>query len=216
LGDTSTDPTIPDPVQSPAAQPPAQAPVTDPAGQDKPPAEPAAVDYKALYEQTQTKLTKAEQLARERKDKAKRLDEIEAAQQTEAERAAARATAAEKQLTTLRRRAVDAEIRAAATGWAAPADAPLYLTDRDRYVGEDGEIDTASITADLGAVLSERPHLARFDGPRRPAPDPAQGARQTGPVGLGAQITDAETRGDWAAAIALKNQRLSELAQKQR
>ena len=50
----------------------------------------------------------------------------------------------------------------------------------------------------------------------RPAPDPSQGARQSGPVGQAAQLADAEARGDWATAIRLKNARLAELAQQQR
>ncbi|MCX2950850.1 hypothetical protein [Lentzea sp. NEAU-D7] len=210
---TSTTDTPPaNPVQAPASPPapPAAPPVTDPAtdAADTP-------DFKALYEQAQAKLTKAETTARENRDKAKRLDEIEAAQQTETERATARATAVEQQLATMRRLALDAEIRAAATGWADPSDAPRYLDDRDRYLTEDGAIDTAAITADLAAVLTQRPHLARVDGPRRPAPDPSQGQRN-GPSGVAEQIRDAEARGDWTTAISLKNQRLAEQAREQR
>ncbi|MCP2092668.1 MULTISPECIES: hypothetical protein [Actinosynnema] len=169
-----------------------------------------------MYEQTRTKLTSAENRAREHRDKARRLDEIEAANKTDAERAAERATTAEAQLVALRRVAVDAEIRAAATGWADPTDAPRYLDERDRYLTEDGRIDTAAITADLGAVLAQRPHLARVDGPRRPAPDPSQGQRSGGPSGIAEQIRDAEARGDWATAIGLKNRLLAEQARTQR
>ncbi|MEV6907583.1 hypothetical protein [Amycolatopsis sp. NPDC051071] len=179
----------------------------------------AEVDYKALFEQTQAKLSKAEKTAKDHKSKAAKLDAIEAEQQTDAEKAAQRAESAEQQLTVLRRRAVDAEIRAAASGWADPTDAPRYLDDRDRYVTTDGEIDTTTITADLAAVLLARPHLARTGepaGPRRPAPDPSQGARQSGPAGYDSQIADAEKRGDWATAITLKNQRLAEQAAQKR
>src|SRR2546421_12054898 len=77
------------------------------------PDQPVEPDYKALYEQAQTKLTRAEQAAREHKTKATRLDEIEAAQQSETEKAAKRAEAAEQQVAALRRQAADAEIRAA-------------------------------------------------------------------------------------------------------
>jgi hypothetical protein len=111
---------------------------------------------------------------------------------------------------------VDAEIRAAATGWAAPTDAPRYLDDRDRYLREDGQVDAAAIAADLAAVLTRRPHLARVDGPRRPAPDPSQGQREGGPSGIAEQIREAEARGDWATAISLKNARLAEQARQQR
>ena len=179
----------------------------------------AEVDYKALFEQAQAKLSKAEKTAKEHKSKAAKLDAIEVEQQTDAEKAAQRAESAEKQVAVLRRRAVDAEIRAAASGWADPTDAPRYLDDRDRYVNTDGEIDTATIAADLAAVLLARPHLARTgeqSSPRRPAPDPSQGARQSGPAGYDSQIADAEKRGDWATAITLKNQRLAEQAANQR
>lgn len=148
--------------------------------------------------------------------KAKRLDEIEAAQQSEAERATARASTLEQQLATVRRAAVEASIRAAATGWADPTDAPRYLDDRDRYIGADGTVDTDAITADLAAILTQRPHLARTDGPRRPAPDPSQGQRLTGPSGVAEQIREAEARGDWATAISLKNQQLVTQAREQR
>ncbi|NKE61751.1 hypothetical protein FXN61_35330, partial [Lentzea sp. PSKA42] len=133
-GDTNPAPETAAPPATPGEQP------------GGPPAEP---DYKALYEQATAKLTTAETAARENSEKAKRLDEIEAANKTEAERANDRATAVEKQLATIRRFAVDAEIRAAATGWADPTDAPRYLDDRDRYISEDGTVDTAAITADL-------------------------------------------------------------------
>ncbi|CRK55435.1 ORF2 [Alloactinosynnema sp. L-07] len=173
-------------------------------------------DFKSLYEQAQAKLTRAEQTARDHSAKANRLDELEAAQQTEAEKATARAEQAEAAAVALRRRAVDAEIRAAATGWADPSDAPRYLDDRDRYVSADGEIDTAAIGTDLAAVLTARPHLTRAEGPRRPAPDLSQGPRPGGPAGgVDAQITAAEQAGDWATAITLKNQRLAEMARKQ-
>jgi len=169
-------------------------------------------DYKALYEQAQAKLTTAEQTARTHRDKARKFDAMEAAQLSETEKAAARAETAERQVTELRRRAVDAEIRAAATSWASPADAPLYLSDRDKYVQADGEIDTAAIPADLAAVLAGRPHLARVDGPRRPAPDPSQGARPGAVASLDTQITAAEKSGDWREAIRLKARRALELA----
>ncbi|MFD8494258.1 hypothetical protein [Amycolatopsis sp. NPDC059657] len=202
---------------APAADIPAASPAaTEQSATSPVPAGDAIVDYKALYEKAQGKLSKAEQAAKEHKAKATRLDELEAAQQSDAEKATARAQAAEQQVDALRRKAVDAEIRAAASGWADPTDAPRYLDDRDRYIGEGGEIDTTTITADLAAVLLARPHLARTaDGVavRRPAPDPSQGARQSGPAGYDSRIAEAERAGDWATAITLKNQRLAEQAQ---
>ncbi|WP_328611774.1 hypothetical protein OG943_22530 [Amycolatopsis sp. NBC_00345] len=205
---------------NPAA--PSTAPAPAETGQPGTPAEAgqaAEVDYRALLEQVQAKLSKAEKTAKEHKSKAAKLDAIEAEQQTDTEKAAQRAEAAEKQVAVLRRRAMDAEIRAAASSWADPTDAPRYLDDRDHYISADGEIDIKTIAADLAAVLLARPHLARPGepaAPRRPAPDPSQGARSSGPAGYDSQIADAEKRGDWATAITLKNQRLAEQARQQR
>jgi hypothetical protein len=202
----------PVPVPEAPGQPPTS-PGPEPTG------EPAPVDYKALYDQTHARLTTAEQTARELADKAAKYDQHQAAQLSDTEKAEARAEAAEQQIIALRRLAVDAEIRAAASGWADATDAPRYLDDRDKYLTADGEIDTAAISADLAAVLLARPHLARGDSPggggRRPAPDPSQGARTTGPAGIDAQIAEAERTGDWATAISLKNQRLALQARQQ-
>lgn len=57
--------------------------------------------------------------------------------------------------------------------------------------------------ADADALLA----LFPTEGPRRPAPDPTQGAR--GPVDLRAQIRDAEAKGDLSEAIRLKMQALA-------
>ncbi|MBP2320483.1 hypothetical protein JOF56_000868 [Kibdelosporangium banguiense] len=211
-----SDEQIPAPHSQSSTVPPEQP--TPPPADPAPTGEPSAVDYKALYEQTQTRLTTAEQTARDHADKAAKYDDHQAAQLSDTEKAVARAEAAEQQVTTLRRLAVDAEIRAAAAGWADPTDAPRYLDDRDKYVTPDGVIDTAAITTDLAAVLLARPHLARTDTPgvRRPAPDLSQGARTNGPAGIDTQIAEAEKNGDWATAISLKNQRLAQQASQQR
>jgi hypothetical protein len=109
-------------------------------------------------------------------DKARRLDEIEAANASDLERAAARADDAERRAGELLTRAVTAEVRAAAAAtWADPDDAPRYL-DLTGYVDDAGAIDTDAIARDLDAVLKAKPHLARTDPQLRvPPPDPAQG-----------------------------------------
>jgi hypothetical protein len=123
----NTPPTPKPPVQPPSATSPALEPPTSTpsaAGIAEEPGKESGPDYRALYEEARTKLTGAEAKARENREKARRLDEIEAANKSDAEKAAERATAAEAQLAALRRTAVDAEIRAAASGWADPTDAP--------------------------------------------------------------------------------------------
>lgn len=185
-----------------------QQPATgSPAGTtDKPDTTP---DYKSLYEQTLTQSRKWESRAKENVGKAKKWDDAEAANRTEAEKNAERAEQAETRAKSALTSAVNAEIRAAALGWANPADAPRYLDDKDRYVGEDGDIDTKAIAEDVAAVLKERPHLAASSsdkGRRGPNPDPSQGHR--GSASVGDQIREAERKGDHREALRLKTEQL--------
>ncbi|WP_394360726.1 hypothetical protein [Amycolatopsis sp. SB7-3] len=163
-------------------------------------------DYQKLYEQAVAQSRKWESRARENRNKAKQWDEAEEANRTEAEKSAARAEQAEARAKAALTAAVNAEIRAAAHGWATPADAPRYLDEKDRYVGEDGEIDVKAIAADVAAVLKDRPHLAAATGRRGPSPDAGQGAR--GGVSVADQISEAERKGDTREALRLKTQQL--------
>ncbi len=164
-------------------------------------------DFEALYKQLQAQARKWETRAKDNAGKAKKWDEAEAANRTDVEQAADRAEKAEARAQAALTAAVSAEIRAAAHGWANPADAPRYLDDKTRYVGDVGEIDTTSIAEDVAAVLKDRPHLAAAkDGKRGPAPDASQGAR--GGTSIADQIRVAERKGDHRAALALKTQQL--------
>lgn len=79
-------------------------------------------------------------------------------------------------------RILRAEIRAAATGVLAdPLDALRFPESVDLSafeVGEDGSVDSDAITAAIGALVKAKPYLAAQGGPRKPAPDPAQGPRR--------------------------------------
>ncbi|SFO82586.1 hypothetical protein SAMN05421810_10184 [Amycolatopsis arida] len=164
-------------------------------------------DYRKLYEQVLAQSRKWESRAKENSAKAKRLDEIEEANRTEAEKHQARAEQAEARARAAITSAINAEIRAAAHGWANPADAPRYLDDKDRYVGDNGEIDLAAIAEDVAAVLKDRPHLAAAEAGRRgPNPDPGQGHR--GGLSISDQIREAERKGDHREALRLKTQQL--------
>ncbi|MBB5154965.1 hypothetical protein [Saccharopolyspora phatthalungensis] len=188
----------------PGTQSPAGKPADEKSTQDEP-----EKDYRKLYEQTLAQSRKWESRARENRDKAKKWDEAEEANRTEAEKNAARADEAEARAKSALTSAINAEIRAAAHGWATPADAPRYLDDKARYVTEDGEIDTAAIAEDVAAVLKDRPHLAAAEGGRRgPNPDPGQGAR--GGVSVADQIREAERNGDHREALRLKTAQLLE------
>ncbi|AXB41292.1 MULTISPECIES: hypothetical protein [Amycolatopsis] len=184
---------------------PEQQPATSSHGQK--PEQDEEKDFRKLYEQAVTQSRKWESRARENRDKAKKWDEAEEANRSEAEKSAARAEAAEARAKAAITAAINAEIRAAAHGWATPADAPRYLDEKDRYVTDDGEIDTKAISEDVAAVLKERPHLAAAEGGRRgPNPDPGQGHR--GGVSVADQIREAEGKGDHREALRLKTQQL--------
>ena len=170
--------------------------------------ETAEPDYKALYEKTLTESRKWESRSKENAGKAKKWDAAEAANRTEAEQAADRAEKAEARAKAAITSAVNAEIRAAASAWTNPADAARYLDEKDRYVTDDGEIDTKAIAEDVAAVAKERPYLlsATSSGKRGPNPDPGQGAR--GSASITDQIRDAARKGDHRTALALKAQQL--------
>lgn len=197
----------------PSTDAPADGEATDTTQHTDPEPQPAAgestsdegKDFQKLYEQAVAQSRKWESRAKENSSKAKKWDEAEEANRSEAEKSAARAEQAESRATAAITAAINAEIRAAAHGWANPADAPRYLDEKDRYVGEDGEIDTKAIAADVAAVLKDRPHLAA-QGRRGPSPDPAQGPR--GAASLADQIREAERKGDHREALRLKAQQL--------
>lgn len=188
----------------------------DGAGQQPEGQQESEKDYRTLYQETLTEKRRWERRAKDHareaktyRDKARKWDEAEAANQTEAEHNQARAEEAETRAKTALNSAIRAEIRAAAHGWAKPHDAPRYVDDWSRYVDEDGEIDTDAIAADVGAVLDERPYLASRAEPearRGPSPDPGQGAR--GGVSIADQIRHAENQGDYREALRLKTEQL--------
>jgi len=151
----------------PPAEPPADPPA-DPPGDSL-----GEAGKKALQEERAARKA-AERALAEREAK---LREFEDRDKTDAEKLAARADAAEKKATEATARAVKAEVKALADGFADRDDAVLNLGDLGQYVN-DGEIDTDAISEALGKVLERKPHLARpaaTPPPRSPAPDPSQG-----------------------------------------
>ncbi|WP_052371956.1 hypothetical protein [Amycolatopsis taiwanensis] len=183
-----------------------QQPASPPAQDEKSTQDEQDRDYRKLYEQAVAQSRKWESRAKENSSKAKKWDQAEEANRTEAEKNQVRAEEAEARVKAALTSAINAEIRAAAHGWATPADAPRYLDDKDRYIGEDGEIDTAAIAEDVAAVLKDRPHLAAESGRRGPNPDPGQGAR--GGLSVADQIREAERKGDHREALRLKTAQL--------
>ncbi|MCW2900231.1 MAG: hypothetical protein JWO67_2496 [Streptosporangiaceae bacterium] len=152
-----------DPPTDPPANPPADPPVDDKLGEP---------GKKALAEERAARKA-AEKLAAEQ---AAKLKEFEDRDKTEAEKLAAKADAAEKREQAATARAVRAEVKALADGFADKEDAVLNLGDLSQFV-TDGEVDTDAIEVALKGVLDRKPHLAKADGPRPPRADPGQGGR---------------------------------------
>lgn len=122
-----------------------------------------------------------------REDAERRVQEFEDRDKTELEKAAAKAEREAERAAKATARAVKAEVKAAAVEFADPDDAAAFL-DLSKYAGDDGEIDTEALQADLTDLLERKPHLrkqaaAPEPDPKRkaPKPDPGQGARPPEP-----------------------------------
>lgn len=105
---------------------------------------------------------------RELQPLAKRAKDADEANRSEAERLQSQLDAREREITKIRQRAVKSEVRAMAADSFADKTDPEALLDVDAYIGDDGEIDTDRIKADLEDLLDRKPHLAK------PKPDPQQ------------------------------------------
>ena len=139
------------------------------------------------------KLQKRPALTDEQKTKLAEYDRLVEASQTELEKAQAAAKTNAERAQALVTRATQAEIRALASEFADPSDAVAFLADK-KYAGDDGEIDTEQIKADLADLLTRKPHLGKQPTPRVPAPNPAQGSSASGAAGA-SQLTQDQLDG---------------------
>lgn len=110
-------------------------------------------DWKALAR-------KHERQAKANATKAKRLDELEAANKTDAEKAAAERDALSTKATAATARAIKAEIKAAASTlkFRDPGDAARLL-DLDDLTDADGEVDEDAINTALKKIAKNKPYL---------------------------------------------------------
>lgn len=117
------------------------------------------------------------------KDAQAELDKLRQESMSEQEKAIAQARAEAKTevLKDANQRVLRSEIKAAAGGKLAdPADAVGLLGDLDRFVGDDGEVDSKAISSAIDELIKSKPYLAANGS--RPAPLPGGGA--TPPNGI--------------------------------
>jgi hypothetical protein len=163
---------------------PSSTPTADEAGSDG-----AQPDYTPPETQADLDRIIADRLRRQKsqfadyddlKAKATELDQIRAANQTEAERLNNELTRWQTEAQTWRGQAVGSRIQALAAGvFADPADAVEALKSGE-YLDAGGQINEAAIQQDLADLLARKPHWAKPSGsaastPRAPAPNLAQG-----------------------------------------
>lgn len=136
-------------------------------------------------------LSKREALTPEQKAKLSEYDKVLESQKTAEQKAQDALAAAEKRAGSLIQRAVKAEIKALADGFADPEDAVAFLSDKNYASGDD--VDTASIKTDLADLLARKPHLGKSPANRVPAPNPAQGASGGGAQNV-AQLSETDVK----------------------
>lgn len=143
----------------------------------------------------------AEKEAREAAATKQRLDELEAATQSDTEKAvaAARREGAQEATASANTRLIAAEARALAAeaGFRNPQLAVRAVTDELRgvKVADDGAVDTDAITTALKTLADAEPYLLKGDEPRLPKPDPSQGSGKTvQPPQGGKGIAEAQRR----------------------
>lgn len=122
----------------------------------------------------------AEKEARENAAHKQRADELEAATQSDTEKAvsAARREGAQEAIASANKRVVNAEARALAAehGFRNPALAVRAIDLGDVKVTDDGTVDVDAIKASFAALATAEPYLLKADdAPRTPKPDPSQG-----------------------------------------
>ena len=158
-------------------------PEPDPEGADK-----LGDAGKKALEAMKAQRAEAKRLAAAEKKRAdelaRKVAEFEDRDKSELEKATTKAERLAEQAAKATKRAVLAEVKAAAAEFADPEDAAAFL-DLTSYASDDGEIDTEAISADLAGLLERKPHLRRAAAaPEKkpaPKPDPSQGARPTEP-----------------------------------
>lgn len=144
--------------------------------------------------QADAKIHKANQEAKNLRERLKKLEPLAAelqkikdSEKSETERLADKLTRAQEQIDSTRQRLVRSQVQALAGATFADPEDAVGALDLTSYIDSEGDVDEAAITADLEALLERKPHWAKSqpqEGPRRPAPDRTQasGANKTRPL----------------------------------
>lgn len=176
MTEASTETTAPE-TQNPA-QPPEKAP--------EKPTETDGKDWKAEAEKWKSLSRKNEDTAKANAAAAKRLEEIEAANASELDKAIAKArdegraevqSAANARLISAEARALAAEVK-----FRNPTLAVKAIDLSGVSVSDDGTVDVAAIRAALGDLAKADPYLVDDGKIPRPKPDDAQGRPPAAPV----------------------------------
>lgn len=175
---------------------PTESPQTPPEGTE-PPATGDAADLAAEVEKWQKLARKHEDRAKGNADAAKELERIKREALPEQERLVAEAEARGTAAATakLAGRIVDAEIKAAAAGRTVDVDALLEGLDRTKFLTDDGEPNTAAISAWVDRIA---PKPAEAETAATPWPDLGQGA--TGSV---AALNSTQLERDLKSALGI-------------
>ncbi|MBV9292639.1 MAG: hypothetical protein JO222_09330 [Frankiales bacterium] len=173
----------------PAGDPPA---AVVPAVPGPAPVEPKPEDPPEDKTDWKAEARKWEERAKENRDKAKKLDDLEAANATELEKAQKAADDAAAQVKAANERAVRAEIKALADGFADKDDAALNLRESgglERFLTDSGDVDADGIKTALEGVLKAKPHLAVKKPDEPPPAAPGAGGRPVEQLRPGAAPT---------------------------
>ncbi|WP_062077695.1 hypothetical protein [Demequina globuliformis] len=123
----------------------------------------------------------AEKAAREAKERIAALEAKEQGREAEHAAELEAAKVRDEALAKANQRIVSAELRAAATGKLAdPMDALAFIDPTDFEVSDDGEIDSAAVSAAIADLIERKPHLAARGGKTEVLPDTSQGATSAG------------------------------------
>jgi len=155
-------------------------PTTPPEADDAAAQQPKPVDWEAEAKKWEKRSKDNYAKLKEAEPKLSEYERMVEASKTAEQRQAEELSKWQNEAQQWRQAAVGSRIEALAAGvFADPSDAVTALADRN-YLDAGGQIDTEAITRDLAEVLERKPHWRRQDpapqGPRAPAPNPAQGS----------------------------------------